>query len=190
MNKREEKMRQVSDEIKKLKKIKDELILEYDKKIELKNSQLDKIKKVGIFEKEICYSVIASLVSKIDGEEMTFQYDYKYPYYRGIYKSVYLKPVNAKSNVYPFLLSMECDSTEVIDFSANCVFPDVIGNVCYPWIVSPNHSYVLDFMHYVMDYRLNKLNYDICEEEFRQLAVLFVSKYMENKNSKTLEKKY
>lgn len=172
-------MRKVIDKINKLE---DEIVkLKGNSRlIGIKRRDIEKIKSIGVFDKVDSLHAITKLVNSIDKgsfELKSLDIDEK--------SEVFYLDGNDGSYIQLAYCDKEVDKIDYTSNSLNFGDNDSCG-VCA--IDREEYLYILEFMKFVMDYRLLKLDYDVCFEELDQSVNLFVCKYLGECSAKKLAK--
>lgn len=146
--------------------------------IRLKNRE--KVKRIEEFDKEDSLRAINKLVNAIEGSNFELR-----------------KVDSAQYNDFDifylyreedgFSIQLACCKKDVdkIDYSDNFLKEcDMLSGSCA--IDKEEYLYILDFMKYVTEYKLLKVDYDLCFEEFEQLINIFICNYMGVNNERRL----
>lgn len=160
--------------------------LNYDKEINRKKLELERVKNINIFDKEISFDIIRKLVSVVEGREYKLCYYDSSRYYDVDYRIACLVNENDGLRIQ---IAKDYDRIDKIDYSKNLRIPSRHDEIEYPCIVDFNYLYILEFMDYVVEYRLSNADYNISEKELRQLVDLFVSKYKNDINERKLRRR-
>lgn len=140
--------------------------------IRLKNRE--KVKRIEEFDKEDSLRAINKLVNAIEGSNFELRKVDSAQYNDTDFDIFYLYREEDEVSIQLAYCKKDVDKIDYSDnFSKEC---DILSGVCA--IDKEEYMYILDFMKYVTEYKLLKVDYDLCFEEFEQLINIFICNYM------------
>ena len=148
-----------------------------DKEISRRKMELAKLDDIYLFDKESILRAITKLVSNIDG----VNYDLRSVSF-GDYGDVFYL-VN-ELDEFSVRLAYCDKEAKRIDFSNNVLELKKDSSHGYCSIDNEDYLYILDFIEEVVNYKVLKVDYDVCYEELEQLIYSFIPKYNSKKYAK------